>query len=133
MSRVALVTGAARGIGAETVRALCRDGYRVVAVDSCAGDEAPDGVAYPLATRAELDAVAAEFPDRVLARVADVRDREALAAAAADGVEAFGRLDAVVAAAAVIAGGLPLWESPGLAPRLASGTSTSKASGTPPP
>ncbi|KAA1397604.1 mycofactocin-coupled SDR family oxidoreductase [Aeromicrobium ginsengisoli] len=112
MTRVALVTGAARGIGAETVRVLCRDGYAVVAVDSCAGDDVPDGVAYALATRAELDAVAAEFPDHVLARVADVRDREALAAAAADGVDAFGRLDAVVAAAAVIAGGLPLWESP---------------------
>lgn len=112
MSRVALVTGAARGIGAETVRTLCRDGYRVIAVDSCAGDDVPDGVAYALATRAELDAVAAEFPDQVLARVADVRDREALAAAAADGVDAFGSLDAVVAAAAVIAGGLPLWGSP---------------------
>lgn len=112
MSRVALVTGAARGIGAEVVRTLCRDGYRVVAVDSCAGDDVPDGVAYALATRAELDAVAAEFPDQVLVRVADVRDRDALAAVAADGVDAFGRLDAAVAAAAVIAGGSPLWESP---------------------
>src|SRR5689334_4044901 len=112
MNRAALVTGAARGIGAETVRRLCRDGYRVVAVDSCAGDDAPDGVGYALATRAELDAVAAEFPDQVLPRVVDVRDREALAVAAADGVDAFGRLDAVVAAAAVIAGGSPLWESP---------------------
>src|SRR5690348_15167565 len=112
MSRVALVTGAARGIGAETVRTLCRDGYRVVAVDSCVGDDVPDGVAYALATRAELDAVAAELPDQVLPRVVDVRDRDALAAAAADGVDRFGRLDAVVAAAAVIAGGQPLWESP---------------------
>jgi len=112
MSRVALVTGAARGIGAETVRTLCRDGYRVIAVDSCAGDDVPDGVAYALATRGDLDTVAAEFPDQVLARVADVRDREALAAATADGVDAFGRFDAVVAAAAVIAGGRPLWESP---------------------
>lgn len=112
MSRVALVTGAARGIGAETVRTLCRDGYRVVAVDSCAGDDVQDGVAYALAARADLEVVAAEFPDQVLARVADVRDRDALAAAAADGVEEFGQLDAVVAGAAVIAGGLPLWESP---------------------
>ena len=114
MSRVALVTGAARGIGAETVRTLCRDDYRVVALDSCAGDGPgrPDGIAYALGTRDELEQVAAEFPDQVLARVADVRDREALGAAAADAVATFGSLDAVVAAAAVIAGGLPLWESP---------------------
>ena len=112
MTRVALVTGAARGIGAETVRTLARDGYRVVAVDSCTGNETPDGVDYALATTSELDALAAEFPDQILARVADVRDRGALADAASDGVKAFGQLNAVVAAAAVIAGGLPLWESP---------------------
>ena len=36
MSRVAIVTGAARGIGAATVDALVNDGYRVIAVDRAA-------------------------------------------------------------------------------------------------
>ncbi|CAN5298855.1 N/A [soil metagenome] len=114
MKRVALVTGAARGIGAETVRTLCRSGYEVLAVDACMGDgdERPEGVAYALGMRAELDAVGAEFPGQILVRVVDVCDRDALAAAVAEGVETFGQLDVVVAAAAVIVGGRPLWETP---------------------
>lgn len=110
--RVALVTGAARGIGAETVRALCRQGYQVIAIDSCNGVETPEGVEYALASPDELERLAREFPDRILTRIADVRDRDALELAAAEGVAAFGRLDAIVAAAAVIAGGKPLWETP---------------------
>ncbi|WP_228638324.1 mycofactocin-coupled SDR family oxidoreductase [Microtetraspora sp. AC03309] len=112
--RVALVTGAARGIGAATVSALASREYRVVAVDSCAGEGPgrPEGVAYPLATADDLMALADAHPGRVLSYVADVRDRDALAAAASLAVDRFGRLDAAVAAAAVIAGGLPLWRTP---------------------
>ncbi|WP_308298904.1 mycofactocin-coupled SDR family oxidoreductase [Streptomyces sp. GESEQ-35] len=112
--RVALVTGAARGIGAATVRALCAEGYGVLALDGCAGS-GPDrgaGVDYPLADREELEKLGAEYPGQVLVEVADVRDRDALDAAAARAVARFGRLDAVVAAAAVICGGEPLWEIP---------------------
>lgn len=112
--RVALVTGAARGIGAETVRTLCRQGYDVIAIDSCAGDGPgrPDGVDYALGTVAELDALAGEYPGQVLAKVADVRDRAGLSGAIDEGVETFGRLDAVVAAAAVVLGGTSLWDAP---------------------
>lgn len=110
--RVALVTGAARGIGAATVDQLCKDGYRVIAVDIADTSTTPDGVAYPLATAQDLDAVAARHPDAVIPVIADVRDLDALHAAASLAVERFGRLDAAVAAAAVIIGGEPLWETP---------------------
>lgn len=108
--RVVLVTGAARGIGAATVRRLADQGDRVVAVDSCAGQV--DGLPYALATRGELDAVAAPYGDAVVAHVADVRHRPALTAAVEVALDRWGRLDAAVAAAAVIAGGRPLWETP---------------------
>lgn len=109
--RVALVTGAARGIGAATVAVLCHEGYRVIAVDIAAGkDHGFEGVDYAMADQGDLDAVAARFPGQVRAVCADVRDREALRLAVAESVEAFGHLDAVVAAAAVIAGGTPAWE-----------------------
>lgn len=109
--RVVLVTGAARGIGAATVRRLVSAGDRVIAVDACAGDT-PE-LPYSLATRDELGAVVAQAPSgTVVAQVADVRDREALATAVEIGLDRWGRLDAAVAAAAVIAGGRPLWETP---------------------
>jgi SDR family mycofactocin-dependent oxidoreductase len=112
--RVAFVTGAARGIGAATVHALCSRGYRVVAIDSCASD-GPDraaGVNYPLANRRELEDLEDRYPGKVFTRVADVRNLEALAIAASFTVKRFGRLDAAVAAAGVIIGGKPLWETP---------------------
>jgi SDR family mycofactocin-dependent oxidoreductase len=108
--RVAVVTGAARGIGAAVVHRLAGDGWRVVAVDACAGAAAEPALGYPLATRAELDAVAAAHPDAVRPVVADVRDQAALAGAVRLAEEEFGGLDAAVAAAAVMAGGRPLWE-----------------------
>ena len=76
--RVALVTGAARGIGAATVSELVRLGYAVTALDACRGGDVPPGVGYPLATPDDLKSLAAQAPDRILAIEADVRDREAL-------------------------------------------------------
>ncbi len=104
MIPVALVTGAARGIGAATVSALVADGFHVAALDSCEGP--------PLATRADLAALADRYVEQVLPLVADVRDRAALDAAVAAVLARWGRLDAVVAGAAVVRGGLPLWETP---------------------
>ncbi|HXZ73631.1 MAG TPA: hypothetical protein VEH31_22540, partial [Streptosporangiaceae bacterium] len=52
---VALVTGAARGVGAATVAALAAGGWRVIATDLCADDPA---LPYSLGRRADLDRVA---------------------------------------------------------------------------
>src|SRR5215470_18117690 len=111
---VALVSGAARGIGAATVLALAGAGWSVLAVDSAADDPA---LPYPMATRADLAEVVSRAGEgagdgRVRSFVADVRDASAVTAAVAEAERRWGGLDAAIAAAGVIAGGVPLWEVP---------------------
>jgi SDR family mycofactocin-dependent oxidoreductase len=112
--RVAVVTGAARGIGAATVLALAGQGWSVLAADRLADDPA---LPYPMATEADLSGVLRQAresagPDRVVGHRADVRDPAALAGAVSDAEERWGGVDAAIAAAGVIAGGVPLWEVP---------------------
>jgi NAD(P)-dependent dehydrogenase (short-subunit alcohol dehydrogenase family) len=85
--KVALITGAARGIGAETARALVRQGSKLVLTDR---DGEP------------LNALAAEIgEERVLARVCDVCDLASMEEAVAAGVERFGGIDLVLANAGI--------------------------------
>jgi SDR family mycofactocin-dependent oxidoreductase len=107
VASVALVTGAARGIGAATVTGLTAAGWTVVAVDACADDPR---LPYPMATRTELDAVAGATGAQAV--VADATDADAMGAAIADAERRHGGLDAFIAGAGVIAGGVPLWEMP---------------------
>jgi NAD(P)-dependent dehydrogenase (short-subunit alcohol dehydrogenase family) len=89
--QVVLVTGAARGIGAECARRLAGAGARV----SLVGLE-PE----------ELAGVAAECGPEAAWFEADVTDREALERAVAATVERFGGLDCVIANAGVSPAGM---------------------------
>ncbi|MGH8929521.1 MAG: mycofactocin-coupled SDR family oxidoreductase [Egibacteraceae bacterium] len=110
MTRVAVVTGAARGIGAGVVRQLAVDGWAIVAVD------AADGAllaGYRLATKEQFEASVAAVPDPdlVIPVVADCRSLAAVRDAIDVAIARFGGLDAAVATAGIIAGGAPGWET----------------------
>ena len=104
--RVALVTGAARGIGAATVRGLDAAGWSIVAVDRASDDSR---LGYPMGSREELESVCAAARD-ALALVADVSASDAVADAVSAAEQRFGGLDAVICCAGAIAGGAPAWE-----------------------
>jgi SDR family mycofactocin-dependent oxidoreductase len=108
LSPVALVTGAARGIGAATVARLDQAGWSVVALDRTSDDPR---LPYAMGSPAELDAVVAAARDAIAVR-GDAADLGVLSAAVTLAEQRFGGLDAVIAAAGVIAGGVPLWEVP---------------------
>lgn len=104
---VALVTGAARGIGAATVAALVADGWAVMAVDICADIANVD---YSLATPDQLAAVEARGDGHVIAKHADVRNQIELDEACETAVKQFGHLNAAIAVAGVFKAEKPLWE-----------------------
>jgi len=79
--KVAVVTGAASGIGAATARRLASGGARVLAVDLNA-----EG----------LQALARSVGERVIPHAADLTERSQVEAAIATAIEKFGRLDILI-------------------------------------
>jgi SDR family mycofactocin-dependent oxidoreductase len=101
MPELAVITGAARGIGAAVAEQLAEQGWSLVLADACS---AQPGVGYAMPSPADLDAVAERCGAEVLC--ADVAAPD-FGAQLAD-VLAGRRVDAAVAAAGVIADG-PAW------------------------
>lgn len=100
--KVVFITGAARGQGRSHAVRMAEEGASIIAVDICA--QIPT-VFYPLATRSDLDETVklVEAADgRILASVADVRDRAALKGAYDAGVSEFGPVDIVIANAGIM-------------------------------
>ena len=96
--KVVLITGAARGIGAGTARALVKKGCKVVITDL---DTAP------------LNELAAELgPDNAVAQVCDVCDLAAMELAVQAGIERFGGIDLVLANAGIASYGSVLAVDP---------------------
>jgi SDR family mycofactocin-dependent oxidoreductase len=108
---VAVITGAARGIGAATAQRLSASGWNLVLVDRCTDDA---DLAYPLATKEDLDATIESCggAGRAVAVVGDVRDQDALDHACRLAAERFGGLDAALAIAGCIGGGVEAWNTP---------------------
>lgn len=95
--RVAIITGAARGIGAATATRLARDGWRVAVADM--------NIAEAEATAARIGAVA-------FAGAVDVTREESVHALVADVLARAGRVDALVNNAGVAGESAPCWELP---------------------
>jgi SDR family mycofactocin-dependent oxidoreductase len=99
--KVALITGAAKSLGRSHAIRLAEEGADIIAVDIC---RRIGFVPYPMGTEDDLaetvEAVRA-LGRRIVTAVADVRDADAMRAAADRGVAELGRLDIVSANAAI--------------------------------
>jgi SDR family mycofactocin-dependent oxidoreductase len=103
--KVALVTGAARGQGRSHAVRLAEEGADIVAVDICAQVE---NVLVPGATPEDLEETARQVEAlgrRIFAAQADIRDLDRMTEVVEGAVAELGRLDIVIANAAIWAVG----------------------------
>jgi SDR family mycofactocin-dependent oxidoreductase len=99
--KVALITGAARGIGRAQALCFAQEGADVIALDICGP---VDTVVIPPATPRDLEETArlvTEAGGRIVSEIVDVRDTGGVQAAADRGVEQLGGLDVVCVTAGI--------------------------------
>jgi len=103
--KVAFITGAARGQGRAHAVRLASEGADIVGLDLCAQ---VDTVDYAMSTPDDLEEtvkLVEEQDRRMIAKVGDVRDVDALRSLYEEGLETFGHIDLVVANAGI----MPVW------------------------
>lgn len=97
IEKVAFITGASRGIGAETAVALARAGYRVaITARTLAEGEAHDHVGHDAALPGSLESTAsavAKAGSEALCLRGDILDPDSMQDAAAAALDHFGRVD----------------------------------------
>jgi SDR family mycofactocin-dependent oxidoreductase len=104
--KVALITGAARGIGRAQAVRFAQEGADIIALDICGP---VDTVVVPPATLSDLDETVrsvTELGGRIVAEIIDVRDKDGVQAATDRGVVRFGGLDVVCATAGITSRGM---------------------------
>jgi (+)-trans-carveol dehydrogenase len=108
--KVALISGVARGQGRAHAIRLASEGASIVGFDAlCTYDTVP----YRQATQDDLDEtveLVQAAGGAIVVHRADVRARSEIEAVVADGVEAFGHIDVVVANAGIGIDSVPFWE-----------------------
>lgn len=108
--RVAVVTGAAGGIGLAIVEELCTREYVVEAIDTSNEHVSEGPSTADVGGLKALEELAGRFPGQIRAHDLEVTDQDGLRKICEQAAVEHGRVDACVAAAAIIEGGNALWE-----------------------
>ncbi|QPG67666.1 mycofactocin-coupled SDR family oxidoreductase [Mycolicibacterium mucogenicum] len=99
--KVAVITGAARGIGRAQAVRFAQEGADIIGLDLCGPVET---VSVPFSTPADLEETArlvAQAGGRIHTEIVDVRDLKGMQAATDRGADVFGGLDIVCATAGI--------------------------------